>query len=383
MAFLGLIETRVIKPPGDGGAVALRVLMVLRPDASSHFGGDTVQAQSTAVALRGLGMHVDIVETTAPDARGYDIAHLFGISEPQICAEQIEACKASGNPVALSPIWIGRAEFFARSVACERVLSRARRAPEARRALGTLARRPAHRLAGWRTRIRTERLENAQAELLEAADVLLPGSANEAQEYALRLGVRDKPFVIAPVGTALDRVPPWSLRRSGVVCAARVESMKNQAMVALALRDEPIDVTFVGEIYDYYGDLCKRWAGPRTRFADRMPQPDLFELFARSEVHCMPSWGETAGMSAFEAAACGAKIVAGDRGSEMEYLQADAEYADPADPESILAAVRRALKRPARATGDRLDRRIHHLTWLRAAERTLEGYRLALGAALT
>jgi glycosyltransferase involved in cell wall biosynthesis len=382
VAVLELIEPAAPPVPKPAGNAALRVLMVLRPDASSRFGGDTVQARSTAAALRDLETHVDIVESVAPDPRGYDIAHVFGISEPDKCGPQIERCKAAGVPVALSPIWIGRAEFFARAPACERILRGSRSAADARRALSRLARRQAHDLTGWRTKVRTERVMSTQAGLLEAADILLPGSANEAREYGLRLAVRDKPFVVVPLGTAFDRVPAWSQTRSGAICAARVESMKNQAMVALALRDEALNVTFVGEIYDYYGDLCKKWASPRVRFADRMTQPELFELFARAEVHCMPSWGETAGMAAFEAAACGAKIVAGDRGSEMEYLGEDAEYADPADPESILAAVRRSLRRPPRATGDALDRRLHELTWRRAAEKTLEGYRIALGVPL-
>ncbi|HXM17822.1 MAG TPA: glycosyltransferase [Candidatus Tumulicola sp.] len=323
------------------------------------------------------------METETPDPRGYDIAHVFGITEPEKTARQIDVCRITGIPVVLSPIWISYAEFFARSPVCERALSRARTASDARRALGRIACRPTHQVASWRTKIRTARIESAQAKVLESADLLLPASANEAREYALHLGVRDKPFVIAPVGLAFDRLPTWSQNRSGVICAGRIESRKNQAIVALALQDEPIDVIFVGEIYDYYGDLCKKWASPRARFAEPMKQPELFELFAKSVVHCMPSWGETAGLSAFEAAACGAKVVAGDRGSEMEYLGPDADYADPGDPESIVAAVRRALKRPPRATGDALDRRMHDLTWRRAAERTLEGYRLALGAALT
>jgi glycosyltransferase involved in cell wall biosynthesis len=356
--------------------------MVLRPDATSHFGGDTVQAQSTAAALRDLGAVVDVVETKEPAAAGYDVAHVFGVSEPDKCGPQIAACKKAGVPVALSPIWISRAEFFARSAACERVLSTATSAPAAERGLAKVARRRTHTLTSWRTRVRTERLEARQAKLLEAADVLLPGSANEAREYGLRLGVTDRPFVIAPVGMALERVPSWSAKRSGIICAGRVESLKNQALVALALRDEPLDVTFAGEIYDYYGDLCKRWASKRTRFAGTLSQTELFQLFASAEVHCMPSWGETAGMAAFEAAACGAKIVAGNRGSEIDYLGEDADYADPGDPESIRAAVRRALRRPARATGDRLDRRIHELTWKRAAEKTLEGYKIALGVPL-
>ncbi len=382
VAVLELIEPAAPPVPKPAGNTALRVLMVLRPDASSRLGGDTIQVRNTASALNQLGIQAEIAETDAPDARGFDIAHVFGITEPEKSARQIDACRMAGAKVVLSPVWVSHAEFFTRAPRVERVLATARTAGAARASLRREAERSTHQLTGWRTQTRTARLEAAQANVLRSADVLLPASAHEAQDYSLHLKVRDRPFVIVPLGITFDGVPSWSQQRSGVICAARIESRKNQAIMALALRDEPVDVTFVGEIYDYYGDLCKRGAGPRARFLEPVAQPELFQLFSKAEVHCMPSWNETAGLSAFEAATCGAKLVAGDRGSEMEYLGEDAEYADPADPESILAAVRRALKRPPRATGDALDRRLHALTWRRAAEKTLEGYKIALGVPL-
>jgi hypothetical protein len=63
----------------------------------------------------------------------------------------------------------------------------------------------------------------------------------------------------------------------------------------------------------------------------------------------------------------------------VEYFGDDAEYADPADPDSIQAAVSRALARPPRRRGDSLDRRIRALSWRGAAVETARAYRLALG----
>jgi glycosyltransferase involved in cell wall biosynthesis len=101
-------------------------------------------------------------------------------------------------------------------------------------------------------------------------------------------------------------------------------------------------------------------------------------MFARAKVHVMPSWGEVASIVNLEAASCGMQIVAGDRGSELEYLGDCAEYADPADPESIAAAVASALSRPPRERGDALDLRVRNLTWRRSAELTLLGYKQIL-----
>jgi glycosyltransferase involved in cell wall biosynthesis len=101
-------------------------------------------------------------------------------------------------------------------------------------------------------------------------------------------------------------------------------------------------------------------------------------MFAKAKVHVMPSWGEVASIVNLEAAACGMHIVAGDRGSEMEYLGDAAEYADPADPDSIAKAVDNALKRAPRERGDPLDERVRRLSWRRSAELTLQGYHRVL-----
>jgi glycosyltransferase involved in cell wall biosynthesis len=121
----------------------------------------------------------------------------------------------------------------------------------------------------------------------------------------------------------------------------------------------------------------KRLCG-RANFHGSLPRSDLLRLLGRAEVHALVSWTETAGIASIEAAIAGAKLVVGDRGAEIEYFGEDAEYADPADPESIKAAVLRARQRPKRRRGDSLDRRMRALTWRRCAERTLAAYELAL-----
>ncbi len=98
-------------------------------------------------------------------------------------------------------------------------------------------------------------------------------------------------------------------------------------------------------------------------------------------MHAHPSWLESPGLSSLEAAATGARIVVGDRGTEREYFGSDVDYADPADPASIRAAVLRALERGPRDRGDALERRLGARTWQRCAEATLEAYARAVAAA--
>jgi len=356
----------------------MRALLILRADASPHFGGDVVQARSTSAALRALGVEADVVETEQPDARGYDIGHVFGIGEADRCARQIAACRSAGARVALSPIWLDFTEVFGTARACERELQKSRTPEGAADRIGRIRRRSPRENLGYRERIRHDRREAQRASLLRSADVLLPNSAVEARNAIAGLHAHDMPFVIVPNGVEVPPIAPAASRR-GVVCAARVETVKNQAMLLLGLRDDPIDVTIVGEAYDrYYLDICKQWAGPRTRFLGKVPRSEALGLMVGARVHAMPSWIETTGLSSLEAALLGTQLVVGDRGAEVEYFGSDAEYADPSDPASIRAAVLRALDRPERSDGDALARRVRALTWEAAARATLRGYEIAL-----
>ncbi len=97
----------------SGGGRSVKALLVVRPDAPAKPGGDLVHAERTATALRALGAEVDLVPTDAPDPRGYDVAHVFGVFEPALARKQIDAVRAHGTPLALSPIWLDLRAFFA------------------------------------------------------------------------------------------------------------------------------------------------------------------------------------------------------------------------------------------------------------------------------
>ena len=67
--------------------------------------------------------------------------------------------------------------------------------------------------------------------------------ALEAREYAVRLHVRNVPFAIVPNAVDHALAQPWSQNRTGLLCAGRIESMKNQAITALAMRGSPEPLT--------------------------------------------------------------------------------------------------------------------------------------------
>ena len=359
----------------------MRALLVMRPDAYERFGGDTTLVEETARALRALGAEADVVSTLTPDARGYDVAHVFNAMRPEICGPQIEACRSSGVAVALSTVWFDLHEFLGRGCFYHELALKAKDPSSLERRFLAMRSRPPESFLSYRERTRLARDRERQARVLRRAHVLLPNSSVEARDCMLKLGVHDVPFEVVPVGASLQAAEAWSERRSGVLSVGRLEPRKNQTMTVLALRDAPIDLTIAGAAHDAYPtQMLRSWA-PRVRFTGQVSEGERSRLYGAAQVHMLPSWIETVGLASIEAAAGGAHLVVSDRGPEVEYFGSDAEYADPADPESLRDALQRALQRPARSPGDSLDRRIRALTWERSALATLRGYETAISRA--
>ena len=356
----------------------MRVLMVVRPNVARGHGGDAVVAQRSAAALRARGVEVDIAATLTPDAAGYDVAHVHGIFDPDTAEPQLDALGRAGVPLVVSPIWWDRTALFRLGPMLARALAGRRRAAVERQV--ACLRRDEAELVHKPGRGALRHLAR-QAALLRRADVAFTGSIIEEFACARILGVDSLPYVVAPYGLddeAFGDTP--GAMRSGVVCVGRIEPLKNQALLLFALRDLDVDVTLVGGSFDAdYAQLCRRLATPRTRFVEGMPHDELAALLQRTAVHVLPSWGDLPGFASLEAAARGARVVAGARGSEREYLGPDVTYVDPLDPTAIRQAVERALGRP-RTRGDALDERLRALRWETYAQRSLDAYARAIDA---
>lgn len=356
----------------------MRILYVIRPNAAERLGGDVVQATKTAQAVRTLGHTVDVVATAAPDAKGYDLAHVFGVFDPPLAQAQIDACTRAGTPLALSPIWWDLTELFVRSRAVERALSLPNFLVERR--LRRIAKRTTQALATARERRDAGRRKDLQRTLMERAAVLLPNSRIEAERYVTDLALQHPRVHVVP--NAVDDDPALASNerssrpeRDAVLCVGRVESRKNQAMLAYALRDLDVPLILAGHCTDAsYRKLVERW-NPRVRFAGALARPDALALMRECAVHALPAWVETPGIASLEAAQAGCAIVCGNRASEVEYFAQSAWYCDPGDAQSIRTAVISALQ-AARTGSVQSGRRVSAFTWASAGAETLKGYAL-------
>lgn len=90
----------------------------------------------------------------------------------------------------------------------------------------------------------------------------------------------------------------------------------------------------------------------------------------------LPSWFETPGLVSLEAAAMGCNIVVSPKGTTRDYFGDSAFYCNVSSPSSIRAALDEAYA--VNYDEDFGRKVITEYTWEKAAEKTLDGYQLAL-----
>ncbi len=376
-----------------------RVLLCGRPDLLTRPGGDTRQL----LALRRcLGERAGLSLALAPRLGGHQLVHVFNLSRPLEPALQARHARARGLPVVCTAIYQDLEEYHRRGRRGAGRLLAALLDPGARvedlRALShlgrpgprALARRPglALALAGGAV-LGTGLALALQRELLDASHVVVLGSDLEAARLRSRLpGTRRE--VVVPVGVDPAELARASgdefRRRSGldgfVLSVGRLEDLKNQLSLVEALRDDPAPLVLIGRanpLQPGYARALARaaLARPRTLLLTGLPRPLVLSAMAAASVHVLPSWFETAGLASLEAAALGCAVVASDRGYARAFLGDDALYCDPADPGSILCAVREARRRgpspPLRA------RVLERFTEAAAAEAQARVYAEVLG----
>jgi glycosyltransferase involved in cell wall biosynthesis len=351
--------------------------LVTRSNIHGRAGGDFTQLLFTKSALEAQGVIVDIAPTLDPDPRGYDLAHVFGVYDPEDAQRQIAACKRAKVPIALTPLWWDLYEYYGRARACDNILAGRIGAIEAR--LKRLRDVNTDRLLRRNERRKYKVRLELQTALMREVDVLLPNSVVEGYILRKTLRLQDQPMMV--VHQAVD---VWGDRNSagsrrGVLCAARIESNKNQAMMLYALRELGLEITLVGACYEpQYLKLCQRFMSSLHRWTGMIERAEVLRLMNTAAVHILPSWFEFPGIASLEAAAMGAHVIVGCKGTEHEYFGARVQYVDPESPTEIRAAVERALSLPSRTAGDALDRRLAEFTVGSVGSRTLEGYSIAL-----
>jgi len=354
----------------------LRVLMQTRPDYREKPGGDVVQLEELLPYLRAAGIEAELTGESAPDLSGYDLVHTINLDRPDDPYRHCLNAIQQGKPVVVSPVHTDMTEFFEWGDPEYWDL------PEPGEGMPEAKAAP---LSHPVERRRRALLHLQRQAVIQWATVCLPNSQADADYLSRAFGMEPARSVVVHHGISpmfFEARPEPFVEQYGlrdfVICgAARVEARKNQLSLVAAMRGTGMPLVIVGQPNpEEYRGLCRRYADDKVLFLDAMPQAELASAFAAAKVHALVSWFEVPGLVSMEAAAAGCNVVSTDRGSPREYLGEHAWYCDPRSVDSIREAVLAAYHAPR---SDALRQRIlESFTWERAAQKTAEGYQLAL-----
>jgi glycosyltransferase involved in cell wall biosynthesis len=206
---------------------------------------------------------------------------------------------------------------------------------------------------GWFSRRDREMLGRLVPRAINKADVVIGVSHAEAAEITEIFGidpakvhvVRTYPapvFTPDPVGDAPDRVfARFGLKRY-VLAVGDIHPRKNIGALAQAMAligDRDLELALVGRPA-LGGEQIVR--GANAHWLGHVTDDQLADLYRAAAVVCVPSLYEGFGLPILEAMACGAPVVASNRGAMPEIAGEGAITTDPT-PSALALGIREAL----------------------------------------
>ncbi len=356
----------------------MKVAFIARTDLYRISGGDTVQIEGTARALRQLGVTVNIhLSDETINYSDYDLLHFFNIID---CEDILGHVMRAAVPYVVSTIYVDYREYdrFHRGGVIG-LLSRF---------LSYDAMEFIKKTAKWLkgdkiSTVKYLAMGNRKSirYILEHSAYLLPNSTNEYNRLLKDYGVQ-KHYTVVPNAvdnklfnyTVQDEEP-----RNIVLCVARIEGRKNQLNLIRAMKDTGYKLVLIGRPsvnQQKYVEQCKAEADKNVTFINHITQPELLKYYLKAKVHVLPSWFETTGLSSLEAGSMGCNVVVGDRGDVREYFGDFAYYCNPGDVGSVKQAVEQAFQATAKEEFRQKIQR--EFNWEKAAEMTWKTYNKVL-----
>jgi glycosyltransferase involved in cell wall biosynthesis len=291
-------------------------------------GGEN-QLIQTGRHLEEIGVGVRLFSPWSDRISHARLLHLFGMSREGL--ELARVARARGVAVVLSPIcWYEPRALFALEA-------------DLLRRFGSLA--------FWSLRRALPRVPSWRRQLLHLADAILPNSSSEAEQLVGLFAVpRDRLYVV-PNGVlpSFASATPARFRRYWksdpfVLFVGRVEPRKNPLGLIRATRALDLPLVIIGDAppgSEAYSQECRRAGGDRVHWLGRLDPLDelLASAYAAARVFALPSWFETPGLAALEAALAGCPVVLTPYGATREYFGGLVQYARPNHDKEIQRAV--------------------------------------------
>lgn len=356
----------------------MNILFISRATLFSNAGGDTIQIINTAEYLRKLDVQVDIRLTNESiDYSQFDLIHFFNIIRPSDILHHI---KKSHKPYVVSTIFVDYYEYEKKNSTGIRKFVVDLFSADAIEYFKVITRRVINKEKIFGSYYLLHGHKKSVQKVISGARMLLPNSESEYRRLVERYKMEQK-YKVVPNGIdaqLFKYAEDMAVHKENdlIICVARIEPLKNQLNLILALNDSGFRVFIIGKHSTNqlkYFMKCKEQASANIYFIDHISQNELIKYYTKARVHVLPSWFETTGLSTLEAAAMNCNIVITNKGDAKEYFKDHAFYCDPGSPESILKAVNEAVN--SNANKDLANMIQTKYTWAVAAEKTLEAYK--------
>lgn len=328
-------------------------------------GGGEIQLIKTGEALEWRGVRVGLFNPWRDVLGDHRLIHFFGLHREALPLAML--AKKAGIGVVVSPIcWYDPvAQWY-----------------EARNWADG-----AQRVSKWFL-LRQSRLARGRSwrsRLLAVADRILPNSEAEAEQLVRLFGVDRARIAIVPNAvdsshfqTDLPKVVDFITFPEYVLYVGRIEHRKNvRGLIRACIEaDKPLVIIGRGavESSEYEKECRKIASGNNILFCGSMAKDDprLAAAMAGAKVFALPSWFETPGLAALEAAVQGTQVVITSRGATREYFGEAACYCDPVKQDSIKKAILQAWDKPSERRDELAEKIRQQWTWPEVA-RIMEG----------
>lgn len=340
----------------------MAIYFYVYPSAFQNPGGGEIQLLKTKEYLEKRGLEILLYDQWNHRLRAGDLLHVFGSSK--YCYGLMRTAKELGAAVVLSTIcWYDwRSALMTYPNPAQRALN--------------ILRYVAKASVPWFPSLRKA--------TMDVSDRLFPNSDAEADQLVRYFRIPRSKIRVIRNGVDPSYAqgnPSLFIDKFGVrdffLCVGRIEPRKNQLALIRAHRgmDKPLVVigTAVSRYLDYEA-RCREEAGPKVHFLGSLaPDSEILRAaYAACDTFVLPSWFETPGLAALEAALAGAKVVITQGGSAKEYFGEEVLYVDPSRIDKIRLQMERSASQPRNG---RLRNRVHEqFLWDHVAESVVRCY---------